>query len=714
MVDIIKASSIEEYKKFIEENGEGLLVLKQRVYDDIKEIIERYKINLLEKEEQNETEDEKIKNVIFCFEDDEWYDITRYYSILTNSELIKISKMEEIFSYLKTFKRKFITVCGRPEKMTPSNLEKMQKYQVENWGTDNEVYFGAITARDLEMLSFITMKMYLYRKINRKDKSMIIDRLDFNLEKVLNTNNRIVLGYKNATTDNIENYLNEEMHSHLTVVGHGRDDIVWMTKGSLCARSKYCQSYNDSENLPSCAFGEGCFRDEMNVMPMWKLNVRNTFISSCFSLKTNESLFGLKYSLLYSALDGTIASFIGSPHIVDGSSFLNYLYIALIRSGFRIGEISAFINQAYLDYGFGCESGYFVIGDPSYKEKCYESPVKIEWVKNEESYGKYYVADCNLIIIDLGKGNLVNKFFSGEIRVVVSNDENQKLYGVLRYSNNKTYLYLFSSEMIKAGNIYVSIKNGELFDFSQIEKLEYLCAQYERISQEVQKEFRTAKQMGLNLCAEKKESFFIISNTKKLYSRYNNYLTKINLINYKIAKLLNDLTNSKGFSFGEHCLSNGMQFDEYVKEGTCNNCGREIYVFRYKHIMYKNLERIFHMCPICGYILDYSGDSNIEIYFVGDSKYNIGQLIEQKVYIRNNSNVKISGYGGIRLVSGQDMGAEYSEELFPVEVAPKDEKVYSTSIRTNENLKPHSYWLKGTFSIDNDVRIIKKDLWLIK
>ncbi|MBU3175927.1 hypothetical protein KPL47_06045 [Clostridium estertheticum] len=725
MIEVYKVKNINEYEMMVKNVIEGCVVIGEYAYNDLCGILNME--NLEYKYGDNETilnnthgfinpviDVTGNSRIIFCLEKDDWYWISYYHAKLTNSEIIIEEDVDRIINKIEVSNYKYVTITGSPQRLTQSVINKIQMYQATKWGSLEEFYFGILTARNIETFSFVIAKNDVYKRYVEEEKSMIIDRTDFSIEEIIDDDEITILGYKNATVDNLKKYLNKASYNYLSIVGHGRDDIIWMTEGSLCAKSKY-QKQNDSEFLPSCAYVNECFRDNMTVMPMWSIKVKHIFACSCFSLKTNEALFGLNYSLLYSALDGNVVSYLGSPNIVDGKSFLNYFYIALLKSGFTLGESSGVVNRTYWDYGFGFESGYFLVGDPTFQPEFNKNPYRVDEIINLNSYQEYNVPESYLIIIKISDNSIVKDFFEGKVRIIVSNDENQKIYGVLRCFTSNTYLYLFSNGKIKAGKVYISVKLDNKFDYSEVENLEYINVLYEKIGQEISNEIKIAKQIALNVCCEKKENFYIFSNTKKLYNRYKKYQDKSDIIQFNITKLLNDLTDSKGFSFGENCISTGLEYKEHSIDLHCNNCGRQLYIFNYAHPMYKGLKRTYYMCPICGYVLDYSGENVIETYFKGNSKFKIGECFNQTLYVKNKSmENKIRGYGGIRFASGQDIGATYDNEIFKIDLAPGEEKEFTSLIKTSDSIKPHSYWLKANLVLGGNVWVIKKDLWLIK
>ncbi|MCL5046170.1 MAG: hypothetical protein M1598_05180, partial [Actinobacteria bacterium] len=500
-----------------------------------------------------------------------------------------------------------------------------------------------------------------------------------------------------------------EPYNILSIIGHGRDDLLWLADGALCGRSRHPVTAGEAK-LPACAQTGLCFKPTTRTLPVWKLLVRHIFVNSCYGGKVSETLFDPAFSLGLALLDGHVITCLGSTSMVDGREFLNHLYIALLKSGVSTGEAAAFVNQAYADAGLGHPYAYYLLGDPTQQAFSHQA---IMFELPPEGWLVTNIPRTSLVILDCGSEELGQMVRSGRVRLTASTDRRQTIYGVFRKTAKGNLLYLFSNQDLGPGRFEVRVEQGRAFNFAAVESLGHLDLLKINPDQSVMHTISDLRGMGLNLARDVKYGLTMVSKTREIYERHGRFEEKVREVARRLAAHLLERIHAKGWALDEHSLDQGVFFDRYEETETpCPNCDRPLYLLRYKHAAASAVRRVYHTCSVCGIVRDYPDREHPAICLSGSSLCQPGEVMEQAVIIRNITSSPLDGWGGLVIVSGAEQGFAYEPALHRIQLEPGWERRLTTSIHVPPSCIPHNYWIRACLVLDGLIWSLKKDIWV--
>lgn len=736
MNTIIVCKSLEEYKAAIENydinNFYPILdgVSTNKLYDVLKIQNIKYSINKFNNELKSKSDITNLctdlntgnkDNVILVFGNNDAYIWTAYYQAkLTNSYIYILKDEKELINYIKCTKFKFVTIISEHKLLTVKLISSISEIQL-NRLRRKEFYVGYLTARDIYGLTSLIIKNHIYNKDNLY-KALTINRLDYNTKKILSSENVDVYPVNMTDVKFIEDDLKTKNRSFLTMIGHGRDDIYWLNNGAICGQSCYYDNSNESltKGKPSCFYTGKCFKRDMTVFHAYDIASRNVFVNACYSSKIEEGLFSDNFNLVFAFLDGHAVSYLGSSFMVNGAEYMNYYYIAQAMSGIELGNISLNISKIYLDYGLGHPLSYFLIGDPTSKVKEGIAKIELDIIKDTNNeYHTYYdiSKDTYLISLKFDDIDANKKFLTNEYKLEVKSN-NKNLYAVFRKTDKNVFLDIFSSTIISKGSLEVNFVKYYAIDKLAIRNFESMVGIGICPSSKFKSVLTETKDVAANMS---KTNITQISDIRKM----NNFYKKIDKLNNRILSLSETILNylveqvhTKGYTWDDQCLSNGLQYKKYKNINTekCINCNRELYEIDYQHEFYTELYRKYYCCSACGITKDVPHDfKGVNIQVKGNSIVLAGDSIEQKLIIKNTTNNILCGFGGMSIASGKDENITY-ENGYTVEkiILNNDESIEITSkINFPKECIPHNYWLYSNIILNGEVWIIKKDIWVV-
>lgn len=654
----------------------------------------------------------ETERLVISLNNDDWYWPAYFHAKLTDSEIFYADKTTAIEEIIRIKKPKFVTLCGSPDNLDTNTISRLHSIQLEKWSTPAEFYYGVLSARDISIFSFVIVKNDIIKKEPAPLPHIIlIDRIDFDNENKILKDDLTILPRKAATVKIFEEELAKHDSCVLSMIGHGRDYLIWMSDSIICAKSKDAV-ISPGRHMPSCMYINECFKDQ-NRTQLCELNLKHIFLNSCSSLKVDDSIFGREFSLVYTALEGNVVSYLGTPDMIDGKKFSNYLYVAMLKSGYSLGETSGLINRSYADLGLGPELTYYLVGDPTiqvfHEPDCFivNDSVAINSTLSID------IPNCFLVIINLGEENIIDSFMKGIIRIIVTDSVKQDLYGVLRYFQGRTQLFIFTNGRMKATKLNIDLQKKSMFNYKPIEYLEFFQLMKVTGDTILKNKILAIKELGMNISRDKKDFFFLWSQLGRFYQRYSNLEKKIESVGEDIIYLLNEKTHKKRFSFAEHCIESGLYYESDCNSGECHYCNQPLKLYVYRHPVFSNIVRNFYRCPICGDVFDFFGDTELSIYFRGKSQFEVRETIKQEVVIHNRSEYnECKGFGGVRVVEGEDLQVSYNYPDFKICVPPKTEMSYNVEISFPLETKPHDYWLKANIIVDGNLWNVKRHIFL--
>lgn len=661
------------------------------------------------------------KTTIGVGKDVEYLILAYYQSILTDSDFFIVEKLEEALAYVRDNAYKFYTFILPYEEIDMFTVHELQMLQNEmERNSYTPFFYGFMSARTIFILNALIIKNYILRDLSR-EKYVVINRVDYAETDIQNNLDVFNLNYHIALTENIEKLACKLPINALTLVGHGRDDILWLTNGSICGASKYDNmQMKKSKQLPICVYRNRCLMSNGKAINIYGLKARNMFSNACKSLKLEESVFGNNYNLAYSFIEGYGLSYIGCNSTVLGTDVANYYYVAQLRAGIQLGIIAYQLTKMCQDKGLEITESYQLLGDPTYKNIDIHNVI-IYQISSLISDGMENVfvynvkEDAEMISVELPIENFDIKFYSLEW-VLYGYLEKQRLFGAFRRDGKLTVLDLFSIGPIRAGEKLVlkfaynnRFKSEYIFKFASI-------IDFGLTDNRLKLPIIEAKEVAQRLFGTYKFTINELDNNyKKLYSKLDKLYNRLPKLSRLVVEYLVEKTHNEGFSWEEATLKYGMKYEEYLANCNnicCDNCGRKTYGITMSHSFNKSIKRVVFNCPICGIVRDVPIDSEEMIYLTGENVVDMEAVNKQQILIENKSEKQIIGCVGIAITSGKRNFVIYEKNVIDIEIKPYETVKENLKLKFFKEAKPHQYWLYCYLILNGDIYVLKKDIWL--
>lgn len=663
---------------------------------------------------------ENNDDVIIGFGNEKYKWLALYLSIKMKKKLILVNSDLDVLEWLKYNKCSYVTLVAEHKDIKIRMISEINKIQYIRRKKGEIIYFGYITARDEWSLLWLILKNTVY-SMNENKKYITVDRLEHNAETIISSNNVEVVPYKMSDLRIIHDKLIDNNVDLLTMIGHGRDDVFWLNNGAVCGRcnNKKIGPYKDEKNLPSCYYTGRCFKNmDTELIFANEIAARNVFLNACYSSKIEQGLFVDDFNIVFSFLDGYAASYLGSSFIVDGQSIMNYYYIAQLLSGIKLGQASYNVSNFYLDYKLGHDLAFFLVGNPSFYLENFVKSYECKFDENLDC-NEYCIENQIYLITVIFQNNKIAQDVIGlkkKIKIIFSN--NRDIYFIFRINNKKTYLDIFSKTIIKPGILKISFDELAYINPKTAQNFEailgigiYPTSKFKNILLET-------KELANKIAKEKKYQLYNLKKISALYKRIDKYNEKILSLSQNVLQFLVEYTHNKGFTWNDQCLANGLNFKSYksAKREKCSNCGRNLYVLKYSHDLFSNLESEFFCCSACGIVKDSpSNTKDILVYNKGESTVMQGDKVKQVLCIENNTDDYMCGYAGMAIAWGKCDLFTYDKKLHTekIELYPGEKKEYTLIITAMQETMPHNYWLYSNIILNGLVWTIKKDLWVV-
>lgn len=392
--------------------------------------------------------------------------ISRYFSNITGKSL-NIMNSSQFCKFIQDHELLQINICIITE---PCFIEDIQNILFMSKVT---LRCGILFGRDEnELLYIINKNIVSYQEsIN---KTVVIDRTDKKSEGIKIIDNRyFYLPYSVANKSALLSCIAKKAEV-FAFAGHGRDELLWLTKGVLCGGGKK-SCYE--KHKPSCYERDVCFKKNVEILKIKELNVINYFIYACTSGNMINPVFGFDYGLLHNFIEEMGVSYISSPYLCNECEAIIHYYAALMLSGKTLGEIIQKINIFYATYKIGNSNSFFLIGDPSLNLKSIftEIVMKLDDMELPITQILKLERDTSILIIQKA-GFLFDDFINLKIEVVVQNDSRQSLYAHIYDSKDESlsYIAVFTKGILKAGDYVVSIKKRKSAKTDTLSQLVYI------------------------------------------------------------------------------------------------------------------------------------------------------------------------------------------------------------------------------------------------
>lgn len=665
-------------------------------------------------------------NVIVAFKNQKKYIwVALHHAKLCDYRLELVKDFEEGFEYISEYKPKFVTFVSEHRYVEVKYITKLQQMQKNFSANSEEFFFSILTARNIESLISLVIRNDIFKCYNLKKFTHII-RLDHLNKEIKEEENLSIYPFSQALMANINKQLREQPNNLTTMIGHGRDDLFWLTDGGICGRK--CDDeqhkYDEQHKLPACAYTDKCFKPNISLIPAYNIFTRHLFMNCCNGAKTEDCVFEHDYNMLFSFLDGHVVSYLGSSFNVDGKEFLNYYYMAQVLSGIPLGIAAGRVNKYYQDCRLGHEAAFYLIGDGTVvlTQSSNIFTIDLDQVnvddKNNFEYRFELDEDSYLVRLIFSIEDLIRLIYSLRYRITVHSTSGQKLHGVFRRAGKQTILEIFCDGKIKKGEVLINIKSGIEFNLESVGNLQNVQILGVTPDNKFKPFLTETVQSGLKLARVSRNEINILNTVQNnLYSKFDKMHSRMVTLSEMLIKYLLTQAHNKGFAWDEHCTTNGLIYEssqELELADTCPNCNKSVYIMNYSHDLYKHLRRSYYCCPSCGIIKDSPiGKEDIEIYFEGQSVVQAGKILTQKLVIKNNLEKIIYGFGGMSVIWGEESNIQYDKLYDKVIILPNEKMEITINISFDKKTFPHNYWLRGNAILNGDILSVKRDIWVV-
>ena len=658
---------------------------------DYSEIIER----------KNDIITRKDAVVILLSRDNDVAIISEYYAKRTKRKLEKMS-VSDFNSYICNKKNIFNEIFVITDNLYLEEIENiisMNPYSLN---------IGIIWGYDSNDLLYKLNKILLCSN-ESCNHVVVVDRTDKKTEEISTTNHlHVYVPHANSDKNSFKQAISDKAEV-LSFTGHGRDELLWLTKGVLCAGPKHLSG----DKGPNCDVCGECFKPGVDIMKISDVNITNYFIQSCTGGNMTKTVFGQEYSLLNNFMDNSAVSYISTPFLCNEFSSLIHYYAAKMLVGSTVGEIVRKINHYYYNYEVGNSNEFFLIGDPHHCiEKKYDEAC---FVLSDESEKMNVVLEEATALMSLKtKSVSFKEFYSFEKEVVIRNEKKQELFSYI-YSDEDTdesTIEVFANGLLAPGVYTISIKKRKSANICGFSDIAYI---YEMgvMEQNSKRFFEESIKVAKNFYTIPK---VLLSNNSLIgshvYSKYDKLINRLYQIDKQINNALWNKVHKSGLLFDELCMSEGFKnTNKMISDKKCPYCGGTV---TEKNIIndFNGVNRVHSFCYTCGLLGDRPLNTCVQAEFSPDSRC-FNKKGENNVILNliNTGEKNICGVVSVAVVNGEKDNFTYLPKEEIVELASGEKRQLSYVIKQDESVASHCYWLTAILTFETEVQIVERNIF---
>jgi len=212
-------------------------------------------------------------------------------------------------------------------------------------GTRTCAHLGVLTAPTLEQLSWMIAKTLAWDwRIAAQAESLSV----LAAASASTVDHAQALIKSESTYDTAGTRLLTEHIGTLTLLAHGRDDVIQMHDTVICANDGGRLEAVTEPNLPACAYTGTCFRTDVTlerVVPAKRVLADFVFTNSCMGLRLTDGLFPERYLLAHGFQAGAAAAYLASATLVSGREKLNLLVERALSAGLSFGQVASLVDD---------------------------------------------------------------------------------------------------------------------------------------------------------------------------------------------------------------------------------------------------------------------------------------------------------------------------------------------------------------------------------
>jgi len=481
----------------------------------------------------------------------------------------------------------------------------------------------------------------------------------------------------------------------LSIVAHGRDDLLWIKRGLICGRSTMeAEADRINSGLPSCAYTGECYRPDRTLLDASRLSATVVFLNTCSALKLNESIYPTTYNVGLRVLDGRACAVIASPFMTNGKLWQNLLFHFLAGSGIGIGEALRVVNNATAASGLDFP-GTVLLGDPLLTLTPSRQP------SPEVTSGDMWRVDTNGANFVKLSIPVKSAPWAGRLSVAPENDRFSHPASVYyAYDRNKasghTDVYLFSVDALPRTlrfSVIPGDPSAELRELATettvgLQGAEWLGIRdqkLDRLTSELRNALRSLKDAVQQQRCSLQAAAVVRRRTRRFHALRQHAETII--LDWLIDRTYRD----------------GMQFYEMYKRGygvggwqwgpaRCRQCGRPVVQFRASSHLADGYDRNVRLCSTCGIVMD--GDGQLDLWVEGDSSLCGTAAKTLFACAKNNSDHRLTGCLDATPVNGAMYCFSVLDSRHRFSLDPGETTEFSFRIRAGEKTPSHHYWLR--------------------
>lgn len=572
--------------------------------------------------------------------------------------------------------------------------------------------FGILIFESLDDLLYIANKEIVFSgTLTDSDINVLaVNRIDYNNMDIIEKDNYAYIPRKAATA---EIFLEQSKNKNvLTLIGHGRDELIWLTEALICNPGK-SEGNQERNNKTSCEICGKCFKDSSEVISISELQFDHFFINTCCSGKITEAVFGNEHNVSYQFMKENAVSYIATPFLAASCPVLNNYYCALLQCGYSLGEIQFKINKLYQNYGYGSGNSYFLFGDPDIRHTAGENDemdIKISFPQDVVSFE--IPEKKEMVNLYIG-GYKMADILSYRVGFVIKCSKRNKIFGVVEDCDNGLIIRIFSRGTLEAGAYQIERIQLPDFDIYSLRHFDYLLGMKLNTTNLKNYYYESMNSIRDYLEEEHENRFELDSIYRKNFERRKKIYSRIVKLSKDYTEFFGNKIQNKGFAFDAQCLESGFAFQDKQLSGKhCPYCDG----LTYKSVIYNRtylIERQNVLCTKCGIIFDAPKTTGLDMRFIGSSMYSVLHANKKVlVEIKNDDDRETFGNLSISVANGLNI-ITFSPQTVSVNISPHSGIVYEFEMITSDEIVMHNYWLMASAILNGEAYFIKKDIFLL-
>lgn len=567
-----------------------------------------------------------------------------------------------------------------------------------------------LTARTLEVLTFLVAKHHLYRQAPLARTGWIfllappVDGTDPEVT---------LLARPEANAANIRS-LPEETEL-LMAYGHSREDIFYVGSDVLCGASQAAAAVPEAR-APVCAHEGRCIKSG-DVVPVWELPAKAFFVNGCSTLRLGGGNFAPEYTLGFSFLEGAGSLFVASSRTHYGNPHELLLLYHLLRSGMTVGDSVRLVNNS-LPLGGSEIPNYLILGEGDWQPFA-ASLNRVRMTVTPEADGwKIECADIDAQYVEVRIPQLLTEPF---IYAAQRDSQTVEIYhAVTPEPDGSARLFLFGWRRLRLAALTIWVR----FESPAAEQVEALRTAHQNLV--YSRLYRTYSPKIKNLEVELQSLSTAIARqlgkarysplaAEKVVEKANQVEGLISRMNRLVCEyLLNKVATSAFVLTDQYMETDGsFQVAEHLpSEAVCPYCGNRILRRVVHHQIISSVRREVDLCIICGNVWDVP-QGGLRPEYRNAAVVPRGAAHPFEVLLRNTTGRRVRGWLGFRLYQAETYGVALEPPMTEVTLEAGEECAVPFSLWLDEAVPAHMEWLKGFWVSDLDISYFQRNLWVV-